>query len=283
MTPAARLAMWLVLAPCAAAWAVAPRAPGHGRHLSRAAALRASVKFVSSNAQKVAEITAQLGLDPLGGDVSLEMVDLDLEELQAATPEVVAIAKVETASRLLHRQPVIVEDTSLCFAALGGLPGPYIRWFMEAGGNPALVAMLDGFADKSAWCQCTIAYHSGLPGAAPLVFVGRTSGAITPEPAGGGGGGGFGWDAIFTPDGSARTFAEMTVDEKNACSHRGKALALLAAHLRSTAAELTGGGGGQQERVSFLEAKDEAARYLPSEGPRHAARVAEEEAAAAEA
>ena len=41
--------------------------------------------------------------------------------------------------------PVIVEDTSLCFNALNGLPGPYVKWFYEAVGNEGLVKILDGF------------------------------------------------------------------------------------------------------------------------------------------
>ena len=55
----------------------------------------------------------------------------------------------------------MVEDTCLCFVALKGLPGPYIKWFLEKLGHDGLNRMLDGFDDRSAWAQCTFAYTPG--------------------------------------------------------------------------------------------------------------------------
>ena len=54
--------------------------------------------------------------------------------------------------------PLIVEDTSLCYNALGGLPGAYIKWFYKKIGNEGLFNLLFGFEDKSAYSQCIIAY-----------------------------------------------------------------------------------------------------------------------------
>ena len=56
---------------------------------------------------------------------------------------------------------VMVEDTCLCFNALKGLPGPYIKWFLQKLGHDGLNAMLAGFEDKSAYAQCTFAYSAG--------------------------------------------------------------------------------------------------------------------------
>jgi inosine triphosphate pyrophosphatase len=53
---------------------------------------------------------------------------------------------------------VLVEDTCLCFNALAGLPGPYIRWFLEAVGVDGLPRLLAGFEDKTAYALCTFAY-----------------------------------------------------------------------------------------------------------------------------
>ena len=53
--------------------------------------------------------------------------DLDLDELQSDIPEKIAAAKCRLAARVVGG-PVLVDDTSLCFSALGGLPGPYIKW-----------------------------------------------------------------------------------------------------------------------------------------------------------
>ena len=55
----------------------------------------------------------------------------------------------------------MVEDTSLCFNAYGGLPGPYIKWFLKNLGHEGLNTMLAGFEDKSAYAQCIFAYSPG--------------------------------------------------------------------------------------------------------------------------
>lgn len=57
---------------------------------------------------------------------------------------------------------VMVEDTCLCFNAYHGLPGPYVKWFLEKMGHAGLNTMLDGFQDKTGYAQCTIAYTSGM-------------------------------------------------------------------------------------------------------------------------
>lgn len=57
----------------------------------------------------------------------------------------------------------MVEDTSLCFNAYGGLPGPYIKWFLKNLGHEGLYTMLAGFEDKSAYAQCIFAYSPGKP------------------------------------------------------------------------------------------------------------------------
>ena len=57
----------------------------------------------------------------------------------------------------------MVEDTSLCFNAYGGLPGPYIKWFLKNLGHDGLNSMLAGFDDKTAYAQCIFAYTPGEP------------------------------------------------------------------------------------------------------------------------
>lgn len=55
----------------------------------------------------------------------------------------------------------MVEDTCLCFEALKGLPGPYIKWFVQKVGLEGLNAMLEGFEDKRAYALCIFAYAPG--------------------------------------------------------------------------------------------------------------------------
>ncbi len=70
---------------------------------------------------------------------------------------------------------------SLCFNALHGLPGPYIKWFLDKMKPEGLHQMLSGFADKSAYALCIFAY--GEPGGEVRLFTGRTEGRIV-EPRG---------------------------------------------------------------------------------------------------
>ncbi|XP_064131914.1 inosine triphosphate pyrophosphatase isoform X2 [Loxodonta africana] len=71
--------------------------------------------------------------------------------------------------------PVLVEDTCLCFNALGGLPGPYIKWFLEKLKPEGLHQLLAGFEDKSAYALCTFALSTGDPREPVRLFRGRTS------------------------------------------------------------------------------------------------------------
>lgn len=136
---------------------------------------------------------------------------------------------VLTATRfvtLLFTQ--ITEDTCLCFNALGGMPGPYIKHFLEPLGPSGLVKMLAGFDDQSGYAQCTFAYCSGVPGEKPKIFAGKKNGTIVAPRVGTG----FGWDPIFQPDGFDETFAEMDKSVKGKISHRFLALEKLIAFLK---------------------------------------------------
>jgi len=146
----------------------------------------------------------------------IEHAELELPEIQAATIEEVAREKAREAFRRLGKA-CVVEDSALGFAAWGGLPGPYIKWFERVAGLPALCRALDGFPDRRASAVCVLAFRSETE---QLTALGRIDGTIARDPRGNGG---FGWDAIFVPDGEERTFAEMTAAEKNAMSHRRRA------------------------------------------------------------
>ena len=91
--------------------------------------------------------------------------------------------------------PVFCEDTSLCFNALGGLPGVYIKWFLTKLGHDGLNKMLSAYEDKSAYAQCIFAFTPG-PHEEPQIFVGRVPGKIVPAR----GPTDFGWDPVFEPD-----------------------------------------------------------------------------------
>lgn len=97
--------------------------------------------------------------------------------------------------------PCITEDTALCYHALNGLPGPYIKHFMDAIGHAGLNTLLDGFPTRTAYALCTFAWSAG-PGTEPILFEGRTEGEIVQAR----GPTTFGWDAVFQPvEGGGKT------------------------------------------------------------------------------
>uniref|UniRef100_A0A2A4KAN4 Inosine triphosphate pyrophosphatase n=1 Tax=Heliothis virescens TaxID=7102 RepID=A0A2A4KAN4_HELVI len=181
-----------------------------------------TITFVTGNAKKLEELRAILG-----NNFPLEIVShkLDLPELQGEIDEV-SIKKCQEAARRLKR-PVLVEDTALCFDALKGLPGPYIKWFLEKLQPEGLTKLLTGWEDKSAKAVCTFAYCAGnCEDYDVKLFQGITLGSIV-EPRGTRE---FGWDCIFQPDGYDKTYGELPKSEKNKISHRYKALEQFKAH-----------------------------------------------------
>ncbi|BFZ17060.1 hypothetical protein BsWGS_20098 [Bradybaena similaris] len=171
--------------------------------------------LVTGNKNKLKEFVEILGAD---FPYKVENQDIDLPEYQGE-PEEIAKAKCELAAQHV-KGPVIVEDVSLCFNALGGMPGPYVKWFLAKIGPSGLHKLLHGFEDKTAYAQCIFAYSSGKKGAEVHIFDGRCPGTIV-EPRGPNS---FGWDPVFQPDGFTQTYAEMPIETKNKISHRYKAV-----------------------------------------------------------
>lgn len=152
-------------------------------------------------------------------DFDLQVINrhVDLPELQGEMDDI-SRRKCQEAARLIGG-PVIVEDTCLCFNALKGLPGPYIKWFLDKLGPEGLFTLLAGHEDKSAEAVCTFAYSPGDPNQVTL-YKGITEGDIV-DPRGPRD---FGWDPCFQPKGYTQTYAELPKEEKNKISHRRKAL-----------------------------------------------------------
>jgi len=189
-----------------------------------------SLFFVTSNANKLAEAKTILGET----GVNIESKSVEIPEIQG-TIEEIAKDKARRAAEKVNG-PVLVEDTSLCFNALKGLPGPYVKHFVKDLGNDGLVKLLAAYDDKTAQAVCTFAYCEG-PGKEPILFEGRTNGKIVRQR----GEALFGWDPIFEYEGS--TFAEMDKFKKNKISHRFKALQKLKEWLEEKDGSGKTGGG----------------------------------------
>ena len=187
------------------------------------------ITFISSNEMKIKEVKAILGDQSTSFPYALECQSFELAEPQA-TPVEISRSKCEEAAKLVGG-PVIVDDTSLHFNALGGMPGPYIKHFYLAMGNSALSKMLDSFADRSAYAQCVVSFSAG-PGEEVRTFCGIAEGTII-DSAKFSDSGGFGWDPLFIPSGFDVPFGQMPMEQKNRLSHRFKALRELKAFINS--------------------------------------------------
>ena len=146
--------------------------------------------------------------------------------------------KAEYFARL-SGMPTIADDSGLEVISLGGAPGVRSkRWSgvsgteaeVTAANNAELLRRLAGApaTKRSARYRCVIVYLSA-PNAPPEVFEGSCPGRILEEPDGAGG---FGYDPLFLSAELGKSFGSASAEEKDAISHRGKALAALVAHLR---------------------------------------------------
>ncbi|KAF4456711.1 Ham1 family protein [Fusarium austroafricanum] len=171
------------------------------------------INLITGNANKINDIKAILV--PTGFTVRNQA--LDLPEIQGSIEEI-TIAKCRKGAEMVGG-PVVVDDTALCFNAMDGMPGPYIKFFLEALGPEQLHLLLAGFPDKTAEAIATIGYSRG-PGHEPVLFQGRINGTIVPAR----GVMQYGWQTCFEVDGMDLTLAEMPDEEKHKISHLGIAL-----------------------------------------------------------
>tara|TARA_B100001123_G_C15265069_1_gene1008097 strand:+ start:1035 stop:1583 length:549 start_codon:yes stop_codon:yes gene_type:complete len=177
-------------------------------------------KFVTGNANKVRE-----AMDILG--VNLEQVEVGkIFEMQTQNIEELVSHKCQQAYDSL-KSPVLVEDSGLLFNAWNGLPGALVKWFEVTVGCEGMLKMLQPFEDRGATAVCCFAIHDGKN---IRTAKGQIEGTISTKIKGRNG---FGWDVFFIPDGYERTFAEMQPEDKNAISHRKRALENLKILLKS--------------------------------------------------
>jgi len=174
------------------------------------------INFVSGNKNKLRELSDIF--QKYIKDIEIKQLDIDLPELQGL-PEDIVRGKLKLALEKAKKLegPVLVEDTSLCFNAYGGLPGAYIKYFLKAIKPEGLYKMVCAFEDHSAYAQSIYGLQKNTKEEAHL-FVGKTDGEIV-SPRGDNN---FGWDPCFQPKNYKETYAEMAEEEKNKISHRGK-------------------------------------------------------------
>ncbi|KZL31954.1 MULTISPECIES: RdgB/HAM1 family non-canonical purine NTP pyrophosphatase [Rhodococcus] len=197
------------------------------------------VLVASRNAKKLKELHRVLDAAGVSG---IELVGLDevppFPEAPetGATFEENALAKARDGAAATG-MPCIADDSGVEIDALNGMPGVLsARWsgtHGNDGANTALVlAQLGDVPDERRGAAFVSACALVIPGGDETVVRGEWRGVIAREPAGDGG---FGYDPIFRPDGDTRSAAELTPAEKDAASHRGRALVQLVPALAALA------------------------------------------------
>jgi XTP/dITP diphosphohydrolase len=197
------------------------------------------VVIASNNPGKVRELSALL--KPLGIEAApqAEFAVAEAEEPHFTFLEN-ALAKARHASNLTGL-PALADDSGLCVAALFGEPGVHSAHYAgkeggreerDANNNAKLVEQLRAAGDRSAFYYCVLVLVRNPDDPTPLVADGTWHGEMVLEPRGANG---FGYDPYFVVTGRALTAAQLPPGEKNRLSHRGQALAALAAKLRGQA------------------------------------------------
>jgi XTP/dITP diphosphohydrolase len=187
------------------------------------------VVLATRNAHKVDEVSRIL---------RAEGADVDLIALPADAPDVAETESTFAGNALLKARsaaevtglPAIADDSGLCVDALHGMPGVLsARWSGRHGDDAAnlalVLAQMSEVPDGRRGAQFVCAAAWVVPGEQEHVVEGVLEGALALEARGAHG---FGYDPIFIPQGYALTTAELRPHEKDAISHRGQALRLLA-------------------------------------------------------
>lgn len=171
--------------------------------------------FVTGNKNKFKE--AQNILD----NINLTQIDKDIEEVQNIHAIEVAKRKAEKCISRVNC-PFIIDDTALYIKAWNGFPGALAKFMIKELSTRKIFELLQN-DKKYAVSETVIGYYDGDQ---IRLFTSRTNGKITKPTVKG-----HGFDDIFLPDNSSKTFAEMSIEEKKEFSPRYKALKLLKAHL----------------------------------------------------
>ena len=188
--------------------------------------------IASGNPGKLREI-GQI-LTPLGFEV---LPQSDFAVPECPEPHVTFIENCLAKARhaALHTGlAALADDSGICVEALNGAPGVYSARYAgeprsDERNNEKLVAALRGQGNRKAHYYCVIVLVRHADDPEPLIAEGRWHGEIIDVPRGAGG---FGYDPHFYLPEFGRTGAELTANEKNAVSHRGKALLALAENIK---------------------------------------------------
>lgn len=190
--------------------------------------------IATGNAHKLHEIRTLLA--PLGIEV---VPQSDFNVPEAAEPHCTfienALAKARHAARLTGL-PALADDSGICVEALGGAPGVISAIYAgeprsDARNNEKLLEAMRDLADRRAHYHCALVLLRHADDPQPIIAEGQWHGVILEAARGEGG---FGYDPLFLDTGLKQTVAEISTEDKNRVSHRGKALRALVEKLRDS-------------------------------------------------
>jgi len=178
--------------------------------------------FATNNVNKFNEAREVLA----ESNIAVGMLRIKSMEIQSDSLEEIASASVVEAFEK-SRLPIVVEDAGLFVQALNGFPGPYAAYVYRTLGNQGLLKLLERVDDREATFRSVVAYLSSEL-KSPICFEGSALGKIVRKRSVENKMG-FGFDPIFKPIESSKTFAQMNVSEKCKYSHRADAFRKFAA------------------------------------------------------
>lgn len=162
--------------------------------------------LVTGNPNKAKEI------QQIFPEVELNSQKFELPEIQSFDLAEIVKHKAQQAQQTLNT-PVAVEDVSLEFSVLKKFPGPFVKFWEEAGGYERTVEISRALNDQTVVARCGVGYADGQQ---TLYAEGVVNGTWVARR----GGEGFGFDFYFLPHGSTQTFSELGLERKNQISHR---------------------------------------------------------------
>lgn len=168
------------------------------------------IYFITGNKDKLKEVQSMWS--------EIEGINIDLDEIQEMDGKKIIEAKLKEAIKQKPGMSLIVEDQSLIIDGMNGLPGPLIKWFLKSMSLEGIVKLAESMGNKNCEAKTIIGYTDKL---GKINYFEATIKGKVVSPRGNIG---WGWDFIFQPEGYDKTFAEMTMEQKNELSMRRLAI-----------------------------------------------------------
>jgi len=177
-----------------------------------------TIYFITGNNSKFNEIHSLFQKEDL--HCRLEQNTIKTTEIQATSIKEVAVFKLNSVREKMTNSYFIEDAGFFVDIPLNGFPGVYSKYVLNTIGNKGILDLIREYSNSKAHFEAVIALYFH-PNNEIMIFEGVIEGRIAENVRGRGG---FGFDPIFIPkEFPNRTFAELTIEEKNSVSHRGKA------------------------------------------------------------